>query len=241
MALVALNLRQLWLSFRFLALTGTLAALGLAVPFAAVQLPPLISPGVVSSPTVDLLTWYGRALGAAALLFAATAAATLVEERQRGTMGWVLTAPVARGSLYVAWLLAFTVTALPALTASAAIAWLAAGAFGAALDPVEFLAAAASAGMFVAAGAAVGLASGAAIARGARLAALAGTLGLLLVPAVVPPGALPWLPAGGVVVFAELALGRRPAVEALQVAGVVMVVLALLASVGSLALARADL
>jgi hypothetical protein len=226
-ALVGIDLRELWISFRLLPMLGVLLLSGLL-------------PAVLSSVAPPPLT-YSVALAMALALISAIAGFSLAAERRRGRAAWLTLRTVPRSALVLAWLASSAWLLLLGLLISALFAWLslfgdlAAGELG-----LSF-------GVALVAVGAAGLAtlSGSLLIGALLTPRLAATLSLLLsggvlLAGVVPIGA-PWLPSGGIGLLAQFSTIARPLASAAQSAGVALLVAALLLAAALVVLQRADL
>lgn len=225
--LVGLALRELWLTFRLLAILAMLLLAGLAAA---------VIPAVAD---IDPPLAYATALAVVFVPVAAVAAFSLASERRIGSVAWLSVRAIPRGLLLHAWLTALAGVALLGLVGSAVIAWLAvieqpggaSSAFNAALLAV---------GATLIAALAVGLFVGALLPPlpAALIAALAAVL-LVAPPFLVDPS-LP-LPGGGLALLAEAGTVSRPISAALRSGGVALAVAAVAIGLAAAALQRADL
>lgn len=234
--LVGLALRELWLSYRLLAMLGALVVAALPVALLP-QLPTLTLAGA----TLDRPAWFAAGLAAALALVAAVAAGTISGELRRGTLAWLAVRAVPRPTVLLAWFGAFALVLALGLAASAALA---ASSLGDALDGSR-------PGAFMAVSGAVAAAGLAATASGLLIgtllrpvAALLVTLiivgGVLLATVFVPPAWSPQ-PATGLAILARFGDATRPIADALRSSGIALAVAAGLLLVGAARLERVDL
>jgi hypothetical protein len=232
--LAGLALRELWISFRLLAL---LAAFLLAV--LPVALVPYVAPQLAATP-FERLGWYAEALAIAVALSAAIAAFTLSGELRRGTFAW-LAFRVPRSGLLLAWFMAFAGLLALGLAVSASVAGISLGvAIG---SEGAGLFAAASGGVAAAGMAALGLALlTATFLRPLVAAAVAGLLvgGALLAGALGPLGWAP-LPTAGLALLARTTIAARPYADALSSSGIALLVAAAALLLAAARLERTDL
>lgn len=225
--LVGLAVRELWITFRLLAILAALLLAGLA----AVVIPPLFD--------VSPQAAYAVALTVDTVFVASVAAFTLAAERRMGSVAWLAVRAMPRTLLLHAWLTAFAVVAVLGLLGSAAVAWLAiVEQPGPA--PVSFGPALIAAGAALLAALSLGLLAGALLPPlpAATIAAFAAAI-VVVPPFVAGPG-LP-LPGGGLALLAESGGVARPIGSALQSAGVALALASISLALSALALQRADL
>jgi hypothetical protein len=225
--LTGLALRELWISFRLLAL--------LAVPLAGGILT-AVRPEVTDA---QILAW---GIAAAAVFLSALAAATLAAERRGGAAAWLVLRAVPRSSILIAWFEALAIPVLVGTIASAVLTWLAFATLPAPLiDPVSFAVLAAAAAATTLEALALGLLLGA-VARpllAALLAAAASAGGVaagLLVP--LDPA---YLPTAGLGLLARAEDLERPLSAGIQAAGLGLALTGLLVAAAAMAFARVDL
>lgn len=227
-AVTGLAMRELWISFRLLALLAVAMAGGILTT---------VRPDAASDP--QALAW---GIAAAAVFLSGMSAATLAAERRHGGVGWLALRSVPRSSVLVAWFSAFAIPVLIGSAASAVLAWLALanGSF-AAIDPASFAVLAASAATAALEALALGLLLGA-LARpllAAILAVLLSVAGMaagLLVP--IDPG---YLPTAGLGLLAQAETLERPLSSGLQALGLGLALTGLLMAAAAAAFARVDL
>lgn len=231
MALVGLDLRELWITFRLLVVLGTLLLSGLLPAILTVVMPSLASGLMV----------YGAALAAAVAVTSAIAAFSLSAERCRGSGAWLAVRAVPRSALLLAWLASVAWLLLVGLLASAVLAWLSLLAQAETTDlSIPFgltMVAVGAAGLMLLSG---GLLLGALLRP--RLAAVVTLLvsGAVVLASVLPAGAA-WLPTGGFSLLAQLSTAGRPVASALQSSGADLLAAAVLLAAALAVLQRADL
>jgi hypothetical protein len=233
-ALTALAIRELWISFRLLLLLGIALVGGMV----AALLPDL---GGGSTTT---LAW---AMGGAGIVTSAVAAAALATERRRGMAGWLVLRSAPRSSVAIAWFVALGIPVVIGVGAAAALVWLTvevAPIASLAITPLDALAFAAltvAATLSVLQALALGLAMGA-VAR-PLLAALAATplSAILLMPSLLLVDLPPYLPGSGLGLLARAETLARPLSDGLASAGVGFAILAAILLVVAAVLERADL
>lgn len=108
-----LAVRELWISFRLLALLAAYVGVGALV-------------ALLPAPASTAMTRLSVGLAAAVIVGAAIAAGALGTERVLGRAGWLVTRSISRGTLLVGWFVAVGGVSLIGLLAAAALGWLAA-------------------------------------------------------------------------------------------------------------------
>jgi hypothetical protein len=225
---VALALRELWITFRLLSILALLLLAGLGAS---------ALPAVVADLSAPLA--YAVALAVAMVLVTAIAAFSLASERRIGSVAWLAVRAIPRALLLYAWLTAFGAVALIGLLGSAVVAWLAiveqpGGA------PTDFGPALLAVAATLIASLAVGLLVGALLPPlpAAIVGALAGAL--LVVPPLLMGAALP-LPGSGLALLAEPGVVARPISAALRSAGAALGLAAVAIGLAALIVRRGDL
>lgn len=223
-----LAVRELWITFRLLALLAGFIGVG-----AVVALLPAPLPTVMERLTLGL--------GAASILAGALAAWSFADERARGRAAWLVTRSVSRGTLLGGWFTALASLALVGTAVAGLLGWLTASAVSLRLDAGAFAAALAGAGATVLVPIALGLlvgtvlrgplAVGVTVAVGAGLGALAWLV----------PGAGELVPGAAMVDLAAVREGATAQVAGLRSAGAALVATAVLLVVARLLLERAEL
>lgn len=227
-AVTGLAMRELWISFRLLALLAVAMAGGILTT---------VRPNAASDP--QALAW---GIAAAAVFLSAMAAATLAAERRDGGVAWLALRSVPRSSVLVGWFNALAIPVLIGFAASAVLAWLAfASGSLTPVDPASFAVLAASAATVGMEALALGLLVGV-LARPLPAAVLAVSLSTagaaagLLVP--VGPG---YLPTAGLGLLAQAGNLERPLSAGLQALGLGLALTGMLMAAAAAAFARADL
>lgn len=223
-----LAVRELWITFRLLAMLAGFVCVGALVALLPAPLPTVMQRLAIG-------------IGAATVLAGALAAWSFADERARGRAAWLVTRSVSRGTLLAGWFVASAGLALAGTAAAGLLGWLTAsvvsigpdaGAFGAALVGV-----AATLLVAIALGLLFGtllrgpVAFGATVIVGAALGALAWLV----------PGAGELVPGAAMVDLATLRDGVGAPVAGLRAAGAALVATALLLAVARLVLERAEL
>ncbi len=227
MTLVRLAVRELWISFRLLAVFGSLLLCGMAA-----ALLPAISGW---SPQAA----YAIGLAAASIVGAAVAALALAGARGEGSFAWLAVRAVPRSEVLFAWLLALWLVVAAGLVVSTAVAW---------LIIAEQPAGAGSAFLLgtLAAAAAMLLALSVGVLAGAILPApLAVSLAALVSASLAIAGLMAWplplLPSAGFGLLLRLAEQPDSLRVALQATGFALVLSGMLIAAGNAVLGRADL
>ena len=122
-----LAVRELWISFRLLALLAAYVGVGALV-------------ALLPAPASTAMTRLSVGLAAAVIVGAAIAAGALASERVLGRAGWLVTRSISRGTVLVGWFVAVAGVSLIGLVAAAALGWLAASPSVAQLQPAPFAA-----------------------------------------------------------------------------------------------------
>jgi hypothetical protein len=239
LTVTGLALRELWISFRLLVAVGAIVLA--ALPTALLPRGPLEFAGRGWTP----MQLFAIGLAVALALVAGLAASALAGERQRGTVGWLVSRSVPRPLVVLGWFAAFVVVLLLGLVPAGVLAWLTlAGSAESVGGPMSLAAPLLAAWAAGAAGVAVGLL------LGSRVPALPAALAtaLLVGSALVPPagGLTPELaaapaPAAGLALIGGLLDASRPVADSLRSAGLSLGTAAAVVVAGAAALARADL
>jgi hypothetical protein len=219
-----LAVRELWISFRLLALLAAYVAAGAVVAL-------LPAPISVSLERLSL------GLGAAIIIGSAIAAGALSTERVLGRAGWLVTRSISRSTLVVGWFIALGGASFIGLAAAGTLGWLAISGPLSPIAPAGFAAVLIGAAAMGLAGIAIGLA------LGAVLRPLLATLGALALGAgtvaafhvLVSGFALP------VTVLSDLAVVDRPVADGVRGAGACLLATAVALGLARLGLGRMDL
>lgn len=221
-----LALRELWISFRLLAILGALFLGGVAATLVR-----LIDP--IAAP----LPWLAGGIAVAAVVLAGLAGWSFSAERRRGAAAWLVGRSVPRSGVLLGWLLALAAPLVVGFVVVVALGWLLQGA----ASPAAYAAAtgAVLADLFVS------LAAG--LLLGTLLRPAPAALGaVLLVVAVAAMGGagiaagVP-LPGDGLRLLAALPARQVPLAEAMSAAGTSLIVAAVLLGLARLAVERTDL
>ncbi len=222
-------LRELWISFRFLALLALGLAGGLLVAVGA-------GPGA-DGPA--LLAW---SMGGAGVVAAGVAASGLAVERRSGRLAWLAVRSVSRSATLFAWFGSMALPLVVGLAGSVLVGWLVFGAgVPAPVDLPAFTAITVAAGLTGLEALAAGLVAGSLLdpVPAAVVACLA-TAALLLMGltvAVEPPV----IPAAGLGLLGAVAALDRPLSDGLQAMGIALAATGLLLAIAAAALSRVDL
>jgi ABC-type transport system involved in multi-copper enzyme maturation permease subunit len=219
-----LAVRELWISFRLLALLAAYVAAGAVV-------------ALLPAPVSVTLGRLSLGLGAAIIIGSAIAAGALSTERSLGRAGWLVTRSISRSTLVVGWFIALGATSVVGLAAAGTLGWLAVSGPLSPIDSAAFAAVLIGAGAMGLAGIAIGLALGAVLRPLlAMLAALvlgAGTVAAFHL--LVSGFALP------VTVLGDLAAADRPVADGIRGAGACLMATAVALVLARLGLGRMDL
>jgi len=120
-----LALRELWISFRLLALMAAYVGAGAAV-------------ALLPAPLATVLLRLAIGVAAATVVGAAIAGWSLSRERALGRAGWLATRSIPRATILVGWFSALALVSVLGIVAVGVLGWLAASAPGATLDPLAF-------------------------------------------------------------------------------------------------------
>lgn len=183
-AVTRLAVRELWISFRLLAVLAGFVVIGSVVALLPVPLPM----------TLERLA---LGLGAVTCLTAGVAAWSMAEERRAGRAGWLVTRSLPRSALLAGWFAALGALSVLGLVAAGSLGWLAASSVTLRLVPAGYLALIGAVGASLLAAIALGLLVGGVL-RAAVAAALATAVVALAIgvswlfvsdPSLVPGGA----------------------------------------------------
>jgi hypothetical protein len=223
-----LAMRELWITFRLLALLAGFIGVGAVV-------------ALLPAPLPTVLERLALGLGAASILAAALAAWSFGDERARGRAAWLVTRSVSRGTLLGGWFAALAGLALVGTAVAGLIGWLAASAVSLRLDVGTFAAPLVGVGATVLAAIALGLLVGTVL-RGPLAIGVAVAIGVGLgALAWLVPGAGELVPGAALVDLAAVREGAAAPVAGLRAAGAALVATALLLVVARLLLERAEL
>ncbi|HEX6139939.1 MAG TPA: hypothetical protein VF013_05670 [Candidatus Limnocylindria bacterium] len=236
-AISGLALRELWMSFRLLALVAVVTAASLP----ALLLPPAVVPDLAGAPP-DRLTWFATLLAVALAVGGGVAGFSVGAERRRGSAGWLVSRALPRPTLLLAWFASVALVVAAGMVPAGVLAWVALD--GPALvpgGPVAFGLVLAS--VFVTAALAVALGCLVGALLPPLPAALVAILlaGIPMAVAAIQHLALPAMPGSPLGVLATLDEAARPVSAALQAGGVALGLTAALLVLAALAFERADL
>lgn len=223
-----LAIRELWISFRLIALLVAFVGAGAVVALLPAALP-------------TMLERLATGLAAATLVAAGVAAWSIAVDRVHGRAAWLVSRSVPRGTLVTAWFTTIAGIALLGVLTAAGLGWLAAAGGFPRPDALAFGATAAGVGAGVVAAVALGLAVGVLLPPRAAAAAtilLAAALGLA---AWLLPQMRPLLPGGAIAMLADLYDGASGPAAGLASAGVSLLAAAALIMLARLLLKRSDL
>lgn len=219
-----LAVRELWISFRLLALLAAYVGVGALV-------------ALLPAPAATMFTRLAIGLAAAMIVGAGIAAYSLSTERALGRAGWLVTRSITRGTLLIGWFVALAGVSLIGLVAASALGWLAASTVASALELGPFAAVVAGAAATSLATLAIGLLVGALLAPLPAMI-VAVVVGLLLgaaIMTVLPETIVP------LAALAELSTLDRPVAAGVQGAGIALAVTAVGLVLARVALGRVDL
>jgi ABC-type transport system involved in multi-copper enzyme maturation permease subunit len=227
--LTRMAVRELWISFRLLAL--------LALPVVAGLVALLVS----SDPdrVQPTLAW---GMGVVAALAAGMAAAALAMERQRGTAGWLSMRAVPRASILIAWFLGLATPMLVGIAGGSLLVWLGSGTQPTPPpDAPAYAALAAAAAGAALQALAIGLLFGSFLpSMVAALVAVLGS-GVLLGAGLLIVTEPPLIPTAGLGLLAQAIDLLRPMADGLQALGLGLTLTGLLLGASLLIFDRVDL
>jgi hypothetical protein len=221
-----LAVRELWISYRLLAILGALLASGIAQALLPGAFPVVL----------------GIGLAATCAVAGFVAAGSVATERRRGTAGWLIVRAVPRAHLTIAWFAAIVPPVVLGLAAAATLGWLAGGA-----TLPDSIGVAAYAGVSAAAlgavvvCAALGLLMGVLIPSGLAAPGAAALAGLAAVAGLVAGPTQPLLPAAGLGLLQGIVDLTRPLSDGLESLGMSLALSAVLVALTGAALEARDL
>jgi hypothetical protein len=223
-----LAIRELWITFRLVAMLVGFVGVGSAV-------------ALLPAPLAATVQRLAVGIGAGSVVVAAVAAWSLADERIRGRAGWLVTRSVPRGTLVAGWFVAIGSVSVAGLAAAAALGWLAASGVSLRLDPGSYAVLLFGAAATLLAAVALGILLGALLPP--RPAALATALLAVAIGAAAwgLPQADGLLPGAALVQLASLTEAPIAIAAAWRAAGAALVATALLLVLARLALGRAEL
>lgn len=220
-----LAVRELWISFRLLALLAAFVGVGAIIA---------VLPEPSSATTLVRLA---VGLGVATVVGCAIAADALSTERALGRAGWLVTRSISRATLLLGWFGALAGVTLLGLGAAGIIGWLAISSPLPPVEPAAYAAVLAGVAAQSVAALAVGLLLGTLIRRHvATVAAMAvGSLGIGAALVAGPGGVVP------LSALADLGTLERPIGDGLRGAGIFLAVAGTTMVVARVAFGRVDL
>ncbi len=220
-----LAVRELWISFRLLALLAAHVGVGAMVAL-------LPAPDATTT-----LTRLSVGLAAAVVVGCGIAADALATERALGRAGWLVTRSISRGTLLLGWFTALAGVTLLGLGAAGILGWLAISSRTPPVALAAFAAMLAGVAAMSLAGVAVGLLLGALLPRWVANVAVLGVGCLVLGAALIvgPSAAVPLAALG------DLATLKRPIGDGIRGAGIFLAVAGTAMVAAHVALGRADL
>ena len=217
--------RELWISFRMLALLVAFIGVGAVVVL------------VPASPAA-MLERAAIGLGVATVVTGAVTAWSVADERVSGRTGWLVSRSVSRGTYVLGWFGALIAICVAGLVAAGFLSWMAVASGLAGPEPAELAAGVAAVGAEVAAATALGLLA-AGVARPLRAALLAAlTCAAVGAAPLVLPSAATLLP---VAVLAQVAAPGSILDDALRSAGLALLVTSVVLVLARLAMERVEL
>jgi hypothetical protein len=232
-----LAVRELWISYRILAVVGAFLIAGASVALLPGAGASDGGPGSSSGPFIRLAV--GLMLGS--LLAACVGAWSLADERRRGRVAWLVSRTATRPAILGGWFAALAAIVIAGVGPSIAIAWLALAALHPALEGVVV----ASVSVALIAGSLSALAGG--MLAGtllepwpAALATLA-ACGAVGAVTIALPGLGAVLPGAGHLLLSQLPGATRPVAGAIESSGLALTATASLLVLAGWQLARADL
>ncbi len=226
--MVWLAIRELWISFRLIALLVAFVGAGAAV-------------ALLPAALATMLERLAVGLGAATLVAAGVAAWSIAFDRVHGRAAWLVSRSVPRATLVTAWFATIAGVALLGVLTAVVLGWLAAAGGFPRPDALAFGATAMGIGAGVMAAVALGLVAGVLLCPRAAAAAtilLAVAVGL---GAWVAPDIRQLVPGGAIAMLADLYDGSSGPAPGLASAGVSLLVAAALILLARLLLRRSDL
>jgi ABC-type transport system involved in multi-copper enzyme maturation permease subunit len=220
-----LAVRELWISFRLLALLAAYVGVG-----AIIALLP-------ASAAAITLTRLSVGLGAAIVVGCVIAADALSTERALGRAGWLVTRSISRATLLLGWFVAVASVTLLGLGAAGILGWLAISSPVPPAEAAAFAAVLAGVAAMSLAALAVGFLLGSMLRRSLAIVA-ALVVGCLLIGAaftVAPSSVVP------LATLADLAMLERPIGDGIRGAGVFLAVAGAAMVAARVAIGRVDL
>jgi hypothetical protein len=223
-----LAVRELWITFRLLALIAGFIGVGALV-------------ALLPAPLPTVMERLALGLGAASILAGALSAWSFADERARGRAAWLVTRSVSRGTLLGGWFAALASLALAGTAVAGLLGWLTASAVSLRLDAGTFATLLVGVAATVLVAIAVGLLIGTLLRGPLAVAATVAIVASLGALAWLVPGTGELVPGAAMVDLAALREGATAPVAGLRAAGAALVGAALLLVVARLVLERAEL
>jgi hypothetical protein len=229
MAMVTrLAVRELWISFRLLAVLVAFVGVGAIV-------------ALLPAPLSILMPRLAIGLGAATLFAAAITAWSFAIERRSGRAGWLIARSVGRGTVLGGWFSAMASGTLVGLLCAGALGWLAASSVTLRLAPLAYVAPLTAVGAAALGAVAMGLLAGVLFPPLAAAVSAVGVGLALSMAALVVPEATAWLPGAAFVVLGGVAETAQGAGGAWRATGIGLVTAGMLLVLGRLAIERVEL
>jgi ABC-type transport system involved in multi-copper enzyme maturation permease subunit len=233
--LTQMALREMWISFRLIAVIGVPMVGGLAV----IALPSEVA-GVTAIGGAGF--WYAIAAAAAICISSALAAGTIADERERGTLAWMAVRAVPRAAVLLSWFVAFGMLLAAGIAIGSVGAWLAAVARAEApLDVIPFAAAVVATAGLALVGVACGLLIGTLLRSVPAILVVLALGAALLAASIVTPLGGDLRPTEGIGLLAHLDAAARPIGSALQSTGLALAAAAVLLVLAGVVLERSEL
>jgi hypothetical protein len=221
-----LVVRELWISYRLLAILGALLASGIAQALLPGAFPAVLGVG----------------LAAACAVAGFVAAGTVAAERRRGTAGWLIVRAVPRAHLAIAWFAGILPPVVLGLAAAVTLGWLAGSAnLPDSVGMAAYAGVSAAALGAIVACAALGLLVGALVPAGLAGPTAATLAGLAALAGLVAGPAQPLLPAAGFGLMQGIVDLTRPLSDGLESLGMSLALTAVLVALTGAALEARDL
>lgn len=223
-----LAVRELWITFRLLALLAGFIGVGALV-------------ALLPAPLPTVMERLALGIGGAAILAGAVAAWSFADERARGRAAWLVTRSVSRGTLLGGWFGALASLSLAGTAVAGLLGWLTASAVSLRLDAGAFAVLLVGVAATVLVAIAIGLLIGTLLRGPLAIAATVAIVASLGTLAWLVPGTGELVPGAAMVDLAALREGATAPMDSLRAAGAALVVAAMLLVVARLVLERAEL
>ena len=223
-----LAVRELWISFRLLAVLVAFVGVGAII-------------ALLPAPLSVLMARLAVGLGAATLIAAAITAWSIAHERGSGRAGWLVARSVGRGTVLGGWFAAMASATIVGFLCAGALGWLAASSVTLRLAPLAYVAPVTAAAGAALGAVAMGLLAGVLLPPMAAAGAAVGVGLALGLAALVVPEATAWLPGAAFVVLGGVAETDQSAGGAWRATGFGLVTAGMLLVLGRLAIDRVEL